>query len=80
MTEPDPHRNPLDTYRAELRSFDWYYDYSDDYGYWAKASGQFKLLQDKAQRDPAHKKVWDEVMAERQAARAKREAKTRTED
>jgi len=79
MTEPDPHRDPLDTYRSELRSFDFYYDYSDDYSYWAKASSQFKRLQDKAKRDPAYQKVWDEVMQERQAARAKREAKPKTE-
>lgn len=81
MTDPNTHRDPLETYRSELRSFDWYYDYSDDYSYWAKASGQFKTLQDKANRDPAYRQVWNEVMAERQAARAKREGKTqRTED
>lgn len=80
MTDLNPHRDPLDTYRAELRSFDWYYDYSDDYSYWAKASSQFKSLQDKANRDPAYKQVWDEVMAERKAARLKREAAQRTED
>lgn len=81
MTDPNPHRDPLQTYRSELRSFDWYYDYSDDYSYWAKASSQFKTLQDKANRDPAYRQVWNEVMAERQAARAKREGKTqRTED
>lgn len=80
MLAPDPYRDPLETYRAELRSFDWYYDYSDDYGYWARANNQFALLSDKAQRDPAYKKVWDEVMAERRAARIKREGARNIDD
>lgn len=55
---------PLDEYRKALRAFDWYYDYSEDYGYWAKTRTQYALLWDQARISDDHREVWDEVQAE----------------
>lgn len=57
----------LEEYRRALRSFDWFYDYSDDYGVWAKAKQQHQILWDQARLSDDHKQVWDEVQAERRA-------------
>lgn len=62
---------PLDEYRNALRGFDWYYDYSDDYTYWAKAKQQHDILRDQARLSDDHKQVWDEVLAERREKQLK---------
>lgn len=56
---------PLDEYRKALRAFDWYYDYSDDYTYWAKTKQQYDVLRDQARLSDDHMEVWKEVQAER---------------
>lgn len=51
----------LDEYKQGLETFDWYYDYSDDYSVWSKASARKKELAAAQQIHDPDRKIWQEV-------------------
>ena len=51
----------LDEYKKGLETFDWYYNYSDDYSVWSQASARKSELQAAQQIHDPDRTIWQEV-------------------
>lgn len=53
----------LEEYKQGLETFDWYYDYSDDYSVWARARARKAELEAAQKIHDPDRAIWKEVTA-----------------
>jgi hypothetical protein len=51
----------LEEYKKGLETFDWYYDYSDDYSAWSRARDRKAELRAAQMTHDPDGKIWEEV-------------------
>lgn len=51
----------LDEYKRGLETFDWYYNYSDDYSVWSRASARKSELEAAQKIHDPDRTIWEEV-------------------
>ena len=51
----------LDEYKRGLETFDWYYNYSDDYSVWSQASARKSELEVAQKIHDPDRTIWQEV-------------------
>lgn len=51
----------LDEYKRGLETFDWYYNYSDDYSVWSQASARKSELEAAQKMHDPDRTIWQEV-------------------
>ncbi len=52
----------VEDYRQALKGFDWYYDFSDDYSYWARARARLKEIEAAKDKFDPDRTIWDELV------------------
>lgn len=51
----------LEEYKQGLETFDWYYDYSDDYSVWSRAQKRKAELEAAQKIHDPERVIWNEV-------------------
>lgn len=51
----------LEEYKKGLETFDWYYDYSDDYSEWSRARARKSELEAAQKIHDPDRSIWEEV-------------------